>query len=183
MIKKLNLIKDTETGTENVQVIIRKMKFRQFENVIKIVNDIYKLIQEDPALQTVFAELFGEEDPIDPAIMEKFNDEEKEQIEKDRKKAAEQRFIKGMMDSFQLLLTKVPAEAIRLLTALSDIDRELLADQELETVLDVYDAVLEVNEIEEIWERLKKSFDTTKKAMKFMTKRRQATGPTVTPLQ
>lgn len=182
MIKKIELVKDTATGTENVQCSIRKMKFRQFEDVIKIVNDIYKLIQEDPALQTVFGELFREEDPIDPAVMEKFNDEEKAQILKDRRAQAEQRFIKGMMDSFQVLLVKVPTEAIRLLTCLSDIDRELLADQEFETVLDVYDAVLEVNNIEEIWERLKKSFDTTKRAMAFMKKRKTATGE-IMPLQ
>jgi hypothetical protein len=149
--------------------------------VIKIVNDIYKTIQEDPALQIVFSELFGEEDPIDPAIFEKFTEEEQAQIEKDRKVEAEKRFIKGMMDSFQVLLTKLPSEAIRLITALSDIERDLLEDQEMETVLNVYDAVLEVNNIEEIWERLKKSFNTTKRAMAFMNKVKTATAPT--PLQ
>lgn len=178
-IKKIELIRDTETGHETEQKSIRKLKFYQIEDVLTKIHEVYKIIQEDENMSLLFAELFGEDEPVDEIALAKFTDEERIQIEADKQKAAEKRFFKGLAGSFPLLLLHLPKHAIELLVAASDVEKELLRSQDFETILDVYDAVLEVNDIEVMLERIKKSLAATKQAVAFLNKRRAATAQTL----
>lgn len=183
--KKITLIVDTATGTEESQHLIRKMKFRQFEHVMKAVVEIYQLVQKDEALQQLFGQIFTQDtsmlEEVDPDVWAKFTEEEKAKIKADANAETEKRFMKGVLDSFQVLLLNLPPQAIHLISLLSDIDKELLYEQEFEEILDVYDAVLEVNNIEEIVERVKKSLASTQRAVTFLNMTRKATA--ATPLQ
>ena len=176
IIKKVDFEIETATGYETETVKITKMKFDAFHDVLGIVNELYEIISKDEALSVLFEELFADDslDPSDEAL-QNFTEEELAEIKADNKKAAERRFYKGLMGAFPLLVVHLPKQATDLLVALSGVDRKKLGQQDLETVLEVYDAVLEANQIDVLLERIKKSFDATKSTVAFLNKRRKAT--------
>lgn len=166
---------ETETGYDIKPVKIKKMRFAAFHEVMAIVNDIYGLIEKDPALQIVFQELFDPPEAADYEALKNFNEEELAEMKKQHSAEAEKRFVQGLLGAFPLLTVHLPTQATALLIALTGVDSKLLQEQDLFVVMNVYDACLEVNKVEELVERIKKSFDATKRAMNWITAKRKAT--------
>jgi hypothetical protein len=74
----------------------------------------------------------------------------------------DQRFINGLAGAFDKLLDTLPERAMNILSIMSGIDRETLEKTYLDELFDVYDAIMQENDIMRIAERIKKSFFGTK---------------------
>lgn len=148
---------DGKTITEEESFTVEKMNFFKFADVTKLVTDIIAIVKDDDKLTDVFSKLFvaqqiGEED-------EKMTPEER--AERD------QEFFGKLVHCFETLAVHLPYKALDLLSLLSDIDRDILGKQDFFTFMDVYDAVLEENDIPKLIERVKKSLGLTKNVLKL----------------
>lgn len=74
----------------------------------------------------------------------------------------DERFVNSLADAFDVLIQTVPERAFNLLAITSDIPRETLERVTIVELMDVYDAVVEVNDIPALVERAQKSFFGTK---------------------
>lgn len=155
--------------------MVRKLRFDRITNALTEVHEIYDIVMNDQNLKGVFEELFGQEDELDPEVMATFTEEEKAQIVADRQAASEQKFLQGLMGSFNILLLHLPKKAGDLLATMANMDRDILGQQELETILDIYEAVLKVNDLEALLERGKKSLAVTRQTVAFLNLRREST--------
>jgi hypothetical protein len=156
-----------KTIFESEQFEIRKIKLIQFTKTLNHVKDIIKALNEDESISELFAQFF-EDGSVDAEGMDA------QEVEKLIQKADNEFLIKGVQ-AFNQLVTKLPDHAISLLSTISGIDPEKLYDQELETVLDIFDAVVEVNDVEALITRLKKSFGQTTSKLKFLQFRKEVT--------
>ena len=74
----------------------------------------------------------------------------------------DQRFVNGMAGAFDKLIETVPDRAFNILSIVSGIDKETLEKTYFDEIFDVYDAVMEENDIMKIVDRVKQSFFQTK---------------------
>jgi len=80
----------------------------------------------------------------------------------DLDKLQDERFVNTMAGALEMLLDKMPERAFALLSALSEIDEDVLMNTYFEELFDVYDAVMAENDIPKLVNRVKKSFSGTK---------------------
>jgi hypothetical protein len=160
----------SEEGTKKVQHEIERIKLYQFTDTIKIVKDILVEMNQDGSLKEFFETAFAE-NPEAVKDLKKLDEKAVEEM------AAEldNRFLVKAVESFQTLAATLPDKAFQLLATLSGIKKEDLEQQDLFDVLDIFDAVVEVNDIEALVNRLKKSLGATINGLKFLQKRREAT--------
>lgn len=152
----LTVTQETADGivTKNPVVDIKKINFKKFMGVTKLIKEIIKTVKEDENLSDTFSTMFLEEAPeVEPTAEEKA--------------AKDKEFASKLIASFEVLAEEIPEKALELLSMLSGIKEEDLEEQDFFVFLDVYEAVIEVNNVPELLERVKKSFETTKKAMKL----------------
>lgn len=152
----LTVEKQTEEGivTTNPVIKMKKLNFRKFIGVSKTVKEIIETVKKDETLVEVFRSMFVGAPDLD-------NETPEEKAERDAE------FMGKLVLAFQTLAVEVPEKAIELLGQLSGIDVDVLMDQDFDVVLNVYDAVIEVNNVPELIERVKKSSELTKSAMKL----------------
>lgn len=74
----------------------------------------------------------------------------------------DERFINGLAGAFDKLIETLPDRAFNLLSILSGIDTETLEKTYFDELFDVYDAIMEENDITKIVDRVKQSFFGTK---------------------
>ncbi|MFD2924167.1 hypothetical protein [Halobacillus naozhouensis] len=144
---------------------IEAINLLQFEQTMKVIKDVFVQVQEDEGLKQLFANIFKEEQK--PEGEEK--DEESQEDDEDAQ------FIMNLIDSFDTIAVHLPAKAVHLLSVLSDIEINTLQKQKMLDVMDIYDAVIEENDLERLWKRAKKSLATTKAKMAFVNLRKKAT--------
>lgn len=156
--------------------MVRRLRFDEMTAALTEIHSVYTLVMEDPKLKGVFDELFGEDDEVDAEALTNFTPEELNQIAADKYARSEKRFMKGLMGSFNVLLLHLPQKAGDLLSILAQMDRKVLGQQEYDTILDIYDAVLAVNDLEMMMERGKQSLNVTRQATAFLNKVRTAVG-------
>lgn len=167
-VVKLTLYKDLEDGgTAAQQVIIRKLKFRFFNRTLAIVSQILEAVDQNPETKAMLLEMFfGTK--FDRELYADLEPEVVDEMEEQWKNDKDVRFFAGAVAGFRVLLTELPDLAMELLAQMANIDLELLLDQELETGFDIVDAILEVNDIEELVVRGKQSSRLARKAFAFM---------------
>lgn len=159
-----------EDGTpQNKQHEIESLNGFQFEGVMKVVNAIIKELREDESLQGLFSSIFGEVDVRDVDLQ----DMDLAQVNSD--------FIKNGVNSFETLMLKLPSRAFELLAVLSDVELNVLKAQKFDDLLNIYDAILEENDIDKLIKRVKKSFVLTQGKMKFLNLVKKVTGTPETP--
>lgn len=173
---KLDFEIENETGGYDlVPVTIRKMRFEAFDDLLNILYTIYEQIESNPNLKVLFMEMFTHVDDFDPEAVKNFTEAELQELKRVRQRESEQRFFQGIAGAIPLLLVHLPKQAKELVYVVTGVDRDLLGQQDFDTVLDVYDAMLEVNNVEKLYNRIKKSSNVTKKAVGFLNLRRKAT--------
>ncbi|MFD6211414.1 hypothetical protein [Peribacillus sp. NPDC060253] len=91
-------------------------------------------------------------------------------------------FITNGVNSYKTLMPKLPNSAFELLSVLSGFDLNGLKGQKFDDVLNIYDAILERNDIDQLINRVKKSFVLTHGKMKFLNLIMKATGTPATPI-
>lgn len=165
---KIKEVKDGETTVRKVQHEIERIKLYQFTSTIKIVKDILVELNSQGALK----------DLLETA----FTPDPKQQKELDQAKVEEMltqldnKFMINAVEAFRELAVSLPEKFIELVSVLSGVEKQVLEKQDLFDVLDIFDAVVEVNDIDALLERLKKSLGATVKNLKFLQKRKEATG-------
>lgn len=132
---------------------IEKLNFFKFIGVTKLVKEIIATVKQDEELSAVFSTMFLEDPQTEGA--------KEAEMQKDKE------FMGKLVGSFETLMVNLPEKALELLCALSEIEKDVLGKQEFDVILNVYDAVLEVNDIKELSERVKKSLALTKSAFKL----------------
>jgi hypothetical protein len=73
----------------------------------------------------------------------------------------------------------MPSRVMQIISVLSRIDEKTLSIQNAETLFDIWDAVIEVNDIPKLVERVGKSVQKSKQVMAFKKKVEEATGAKV----
>lgn len=165
---KLTLTRELDNGgTEAEQITVKKLRFRQFNRVFSCVAEILESVEQHPELRDVVVDIFNPK-PFEPSNYVGFSPEELKEEEKKFIHARGIKMAQSVLTSFHVLLRVLPEQAAELLSAMTRIDKELLLDQEYDTVLDVLDATVEVNDLEELVVRGKQSFGTVKKAVNFL---------------
>lgn len=152
---KVNLkIRDGNT-VQTEQYEIEEINIMQMTSGIKVIKDIFDVVRKDEHLKAVLEEIFFES-----------------QTEKDEEKSAEEMFTKNFVNNaigaIDVLLMEVPEKVFELMSVLSGIEHETFMQQKPEEVFDIYDAIIEVNEIEKLVNRAKKSLRLTKAQKKIM---------------
>lgn len=174
MTQTVNLTLKVKNGNEENIVKtkheIERMKLYQFTDTIRIVKDILVAMNENGALKELFETVFAE----DPKKLEEIGKLDEAAVEK-MVTEMDNKFMVKAVESFQVIATELPEKAVELLSALSGIKKSDLEQQDLFDILDIFDAVVEVNDIEQLMNRLKKSLGATINGLKFLQKRKQAT--------
>ncbi|OKL36991.1 hypothetical protein [Domibacillus mangrovi] len=153
-------IKGEDGQVTKVQHEVEEINLFQFEEVMKSVKDIFTEVQGDEALKTMFSDLFdGTADAEDEEV----------------KQRIDERFIQNAIGSFETLAVHMPTKAFKLLSVLSGIELKTLQQQKVNDVFDIYDAVVEENDLQKLFNRAKKSLAATKVKLAFMKKVKQVT--------
>ncbi len=154
----LPIEKVVNENTENEKIVvedetfvIKKAKFIQLTKLMSTVTDIVKEVKTNEDLKGLLG-----------AFNQQVDREDEEEVRK-----VEMDIISKAVEAFPTLAIKLPEQALEILSTLSRIDKEVLEEQELESILEVYDAVLEENNIQEIIERAKKSLALTTAKFNF----------------
>ncbi len=142
-------IKEGNTTTTE-QREIEDINIMQMTQAIKVVKDILDVIRTDEHLFAVLEEMF--EGAEDETVESFFTD----------------KFASNLIGALDVLLVEVPEKAFELLSVLSGIEYDVFMQQKPEEVFDIYDAILEVNDIEKLVNRAKKSLALTKAQRKVM---------------
>ncbi len=156
---KVNLKIKKDNTVETIQHEVEELNILQVTRAIKTIKDVFSLAQKDENLKALLAEVFEEEG------QEVSEQEGAEQVETVLSGRNIGKHLIGAMD---VLLVEVPDKAFELISILSNIDYDTFMQQKAEDVFDIYDAVIQVNDIEKLVNRAKKSFELTKGQVKVM---------------
>lgn len=152
---KVTLKIKKDNTVETIQHEIESINLLQFQKSLKIIKEVLDIVQKDESLKNL---LVG-------AIESAGGDEEE----------LDTRFLASAVEAFEVLLINIPEKAFELLAAMSGIGYDTLMSQKAEDVFDIYDAILEVNDIEKLFKRAKKSLAVTKAMTSFLKKSKKAT--------
>lgn len=144
-------IKNAEGVVNKEQKHIERIKGYQYEEIMMAINNIITEVQQDQSLSDLFKGMFG----IEGEGTENLDDMELLEV------------AKKMAGSFEILLVKMPSHAFKILSILAELDVQTLKNQDFFAILDIYDAVIEENDMERLIERLKKSIALTQAKVKF----------------
>jgi|SRR5699024_2258068 len=168
---KVNLKVKENNQVETIQHEVEELNLFQVTKTINIIGDLFKLTEKDDKIKGLFDELF------DPRNMDMGEVEESEEGENDSEENPSEmgisqeggeRIMGKLFQAFDVLLTHVPEYAFDLLSTLAGIEYEVLMQQKIDDVFDIYDAIIEVNDVEKLVKRAKKSFALTKAQTKVM---------------
>lgn len=147
MSTTVTLVQKNEDEIKKIHHEIEDIDLVQFQNTMQIVQDIVVEVQKKTELKALVQNLFAGDE--------------------DSQTQLDAQFIQNLVGSFDLFLTHLPEQAFKLLSTLSNIKLDLLKKQKVMAVFDIYDAVLEENDIEALVERGKKSLAKSKAKLAF----------------
>lgn len=148
----VNLNVKTDDGVEQIKHKIEAIGLIQLEKSMRVVKEIFDVLKNDEQLLDVVNDLFEE--------AENMTDEQ---------------LVQGLVGSFETLTVRLPEKAVELLSILSDIDIDTLRAQKVMDVFDIFEAVIEENDVEKLIKRAKKSLSVAKTAFKFLKKETKET--------
>ncbi|QFG05425.1 tail assembly chaperone [Bacillus phage 031MP002] len=167
-------IKTTEGDqklTKTVSHDIEKITLAQFTGVFFHVKRILNSLQKDGSVAELIETTFGADGDELSLQAENLTQAEIEE----KLKAADNKFIVKIIESFETIAIQLPEEAIGLISTLSGIDKDVLKEQELTKFFEVFEAVLEVNDIEELVATIKKVFGGGNKSVQVSESRTPST--------
>ncbi|MER2090921.1 MAG: hypothetical protein ABS920_14375 [Sporosarcina sp.] len=153
---KVTLKIKNENTVESVQHEVEEIDLFQFQKGLSVVKDVFEMTQKDESLKNLFGELFNKEEGDDDEL--------------------DAQFLSHAVGAFEVLLINIPHKAFELLSAMSGIKLDTLMKQKVNDVFDIYDAVIEVNDLEKLIGRAKKSLFATKAKMSFLKMTKVAMG-------
>lgn len=153
---KVNLKVTEGNTTETILHEVSVLNIEQFQETMVIVSDIFETIQNNDSLKSLFQK-FNEDSGIE-----------------DEEISFEMLFTYAI-GAFDLILKALPTQAIKLVSVLSGVKPDLLKKQDYFDFMDIFDAVLEVNDLEKMHKRGKSSLAILQAKTKFLKKRKKAT--------
>lgn len=155
MSKSINLVIEKTEGEQTsyttVSHEIKKINVLQFKQIMAAIKDIIKEVEKDESLKELFGSLTN--------MSQTAGEDEELRMDQD--------VITKAVNSFETLAVHLPEHAFKLLGIVSKVKPDVLETQEFERVFEIYDTVLEVNNIEELINRAKKSLTLTQSMFKF----------------
>jgi hypothetical protein len=134
-------------GQEQLRVVeIEEVAFGQFKKALKVIKKVLASLQSDKSIEQLFLSL----------------EDKKNEVEGEEAKKEDSQFVGKMAQAFMFLVEELPEQATELLSLLSGIEEDVIDNQSLTTILEVFDKIVEVNDIESLIERGKKSLALTK---------------------
>lgn len=141
----------TTTGQSN-EMEIKAIKPAQFGALMKIINSTQKDLQKNEDFKLTVQKLFGEyQDGFDLEDLFRSDDFN----------------VFSIMDAVGFLLEAVPERLTEIVAVATEINPFTLEHQDMDTYFDLIEAVIEVNDIERIVERIKKLSTQMGKAFSF----------------
>ncbi|RIN98798.1 hypothetical protein [Mammaliicoccus sciuri] len=156
--------------TENVE--IKEMNILQIKRVSKELNNLVKDINTNDHLKSALDTFFAKRNEINEENRRLYEEAVEKAKDGDDKvnvfqydgsealKRAGAQFFKDVLGSFEILLENAPDSLHNLISLSSNIKADIIGQQNIYTFLDIIDAVIEVNDIPKLIERLKKSRDS-----------------------
>ena len=177
-------LKTYENNREVSETVnIRPMNVFQIRSVSKEINALLKDIKANESLQSALNNYFDtaeknkerNNETIRKA-QEEGRDVLQEQIYTTRNTLEQVggEFITDVMGSLEILLEDAPEMLTRVLAVASNVEHNLLNEQDPYTFLDIFDAVVEVNDLEKLVERLKKSSGSLKAVANALFPKKEA---------
>jgi LytS/YehU family sensor histidine kinase len=164
---KIKEVNDGETTVRKVQHEVERIKLYQFTATIRIVKDILVSLNEQGALKDLLETTFAPDPKQNKELDQKKVEEMLTQLDN--------KFMINAIEAFKELAVTIPEKFVKLVSVLSGVEREVLERQDLFDVLDIFDAIIEVNDLDALFTRLKKSLGATVNGLKFLQKKREAT--------
>ncbi|MFU1768730.1 hypothetical protein ACM3BN_06450 [Mammaliicoccus sciuri] len=156
--------------TENVE--IKEMNILQIKRVSRELNKLVKDINTNDHLKSAVDTFFAKRNEIneenrrlyEEALEKAKSDDDKVNVFQydgsEAFKRAGAQFFKDVLGSFEIVLENTPDSLQNLISQASNINADVIGQQNVYTFLDIIDAVIEVNDIPKLIERLKKSKDS-----------------------
>ncbi|MBV5103448.1 hypothetical protein [Mammaliicoccus sciuri] len=156
--------------TENVE--IKEMNILQIKRVSRELNKLVKDINTNDHLKSALDTFFAKRNEIneenrrlyEEALEKAKSDDDKVNVFQydgsEAFKRAGAQFFKDVLGSFEIVLENAPDSLQNLISQASNINADVIGQQNVYTFLDIIDAVIEVNDIPKLIERLKKSKDS-----------------------
>lgn len=161
---------------------IKEMGLKQIKGVAKEINKLVKDVNTNDHLKNAVDSFFEKRNEIAEEnkrlYQEAVEKGEKNYIQYDGSDVFKQvgaQFFIDVSGSFELILENAPESLQNLISIASDIEYEKLDEQNIYTFLDVVDAVVEVNDIPKLIERLKKSKDAYSTVIKAIFPKKEET--------
>ncbi|WP_144558536.1 hypothetical protein [Shouchella miscanthi] len=143
-------VKGEEGEVKKVNHEIEAIGVFQLEKAMRTLKEIFDVLQQDEQLLNVVNDFLEESEGM-----------------------SDEQMVQKLVSSFETLTVKLPGKAVELLSVLSNIDLETLREQKVLDVFDIFEAVVEENDVEKLVKRAKKSLGVAKKAFKFLKKEKK----------
>lgn len=163
----VEIVKKTNNGKNIENVEIEKMDVLQTMQVAKGVSELVKLVNSNEKLQNVFKTFNTVRQEVAKEAEEYYAEQKKKGVKvsdiAEYDVGAESLARTGslvwsdLVDVVGDLLYEAPETLVSLIANASDIKYDTLKKQDPEVLLDVFDAVVEINDIEKLVNRIKKS--------------------------
>jgi hypothetical protein len=138
------------------QFTIDKMSFGAMMSLVKEINGVMQDVKGNNDLKNLVEDAFKDMGGQDGQSLETIDDLNVMESLQD------ERFVNGLAGAFDYIIENLPDRAQKIISIASDIPVGTLQKAYAEEVLDVYDAIVEMNNIVSLWGRVKKSFLSTK---------------------
>lgn len=177
--------------TENVE--IKEMNILQIKRVSRELNKLVKDINTNDHLKSAIDTFFAKRNEIneenrrlyEEALEKAKSDDDKVNVFQydgsEAFKRAGAQFFKDVLGSFEIVLENAPDSLQNLISQASNINADVIGQQNVYTFLDIIDAVIEVNDIPKLIERLKKSKDSFSMVLAILFPKKEQTTDEVMP--
>ncbi len=177
--------------TENVE--IKEMNILQIKRVSRELNKLVKDINTNDHLKSAVDTFFAKRNEIneqnrrlyEEALEKAKSDDDKVNVFQydgsEAFKRAGAQFFKDVLGSFEIVLENAPDSLQNLISQASNINADVIGQQNVYTFLDIIDAVIEVNDIPKLIERLKKSKDSFSMVLAVLFPKKEQTTDEVMP--
>jgi hypothetical protein len=139
---------------EDQHFVVSRLKVKQLKDAMKKIKHVINLVRQNERLAGVLNYFATMERPEDG--------NEAKAIELNKE------FLAKIIESFDFLLEEFPEEAVELISVLSGIDVDVLDEQEIDTLFDVFDAIVTENDLLMLWNRVKQTFSAAKSKWQVM---------------
>lgn len=153
--EKGNIIKE-----EN-QFTVDRISFMAMIDLMKQVGSVLDEVKQNENLKAMIEGMFDGTFEVDEKEADNVDEERKRRMEQ-LEKMKDERFMNGLTQSLGILMNEMPDRALKLISTASEIDEDVIKRAYADEIMDVFDAIIDENDIVKLVGRVKKSLTNTK---------------------